>query len=381
LHFETLPSFVLQRKTLTDPVEVGWGSEKGVIRIRKEIEELPDWVLDYFQSEGFEADRYSLFEAAHASDMSYSDFVALREFLSKQHDSSELISFPEWLTRLRDVFPVLFVTDQRLVVDSQQMSRSSSGPLIRSRRAHRDAGRPFRRAVEAASRDISERMRRVDSDYARVSQRQDRLFPRDVLSAMRHQETVSEDELRSLLHEVETRRGYLRDVGLLDRDLAYEPKLAAESIKEESVRPVIATFLRSTLTKYEVLEDLSNRLRIFKTFLDERFSPKEMIIDRREGLRFSLPDGSKIPPSKLSSGEQQMMVLAYEILFRAEPGTLVMIDEPEISLHVLWQDTLIDSLTDMAKPNRLQFLMATHSPVIVASHPEFEYSLDMEFDG
>ena len=75
-----------------------------------------------------------------------------------------------------------------------------------------------------------------------------------------------------------------------------------------------------------------------------------------------------------------MMVLAYEILFRASPKTLVIVDEPEISLHVLWQDTLIEDLASMGDPSQLQFLRATHSPVLLASHPELERSLDQAAD-
>jgi len=39
----------------------------------------------------------------------------------------------------------------------------------------------------------------------------------------------------------------------------------------------------------------------------------------------------------LSSGEQQEVVMLYELLFCVQPGTLVLIDEPELSLHVVWQ--------------------------------------------
>lgn len=143
---------------------------------------------------------------------------------------------------------------------------------------------------------------------------------------------------------------------------------------------MIATFLRSTLEKLEVLEDLSARLQLFQSFLNERFAGKSMRLNRRDGVRFALDGESLIRPRDLSSGEQQMMVLAYEILFRAGEGTLVILDEPEISLHVLWQDTLIENLAGMGRASRLQFLLATHSPVLLASHPELERSLDRDVD-
>ena len=93
-------------------------------------------------------------------------------------------------------------------------------------------------------------------------------------------------------------------------------------------------------------------------------------------MRFRLTDNEEITAGQLSSGEQQMMVLAYEILFRAKPGTLIIVDEPEISLHVLWQDSLIDDFAAMGHASQMQFLLATHSPVLLATHPELERSLD-----
>ena len=82
-------------------------------------------------------------------------------------------------------------------------------------------------------------------------------------------------------------------------------------------------------------------------------------------------------PAQLSSGEQQLVVLAYEIIFRTERETLVIIDEPEISLHIMWQDSLISDLQRIGKPSQLQFLMATHSPAILAANPELERPLDI----
>lgn len=70
-----------------------------------------------------------------------------------------------------------------------------------------------------------------------------------------------------------------------------------------------------------------------------------------------------------------MMVLAYEILFKSREDTLIIIDEPELSLHMLWQDTLIDDLQRMGSASGVHFLMATHSPMILAGHSDLERPL------
>jgi hypothetical protein len=262
------------------------------------------------------------------------------------------------------------VTDQRLVVEAQ-------GDGSRSAKNRRKSSRL---AVEAASADIAGKMLQVDSAYARASQLQDRGFPREVIEAMNVPEVIPLSDLERLVAEVERTRKRLREVGLLDSDEGFEPVLAAESLEQENVRPVIAAFLRSTVRKLNVLQDLEGRLRAFKDFLDERFTGKDMTLGRHDGVRFLLKGQSSasIRPAQLSSGEQQMMVLAYEILFRTQERTLVIVDEPEISLHVLWQDTLIENLTAMGASNSLQYLLATHSPMLLASHPEIERSLDAE---
>lgn len=82
-------------------------------------------------------------------------------------------------------------------------------------------------------------------------------------------------------------------------------------------------------------------------------------------------------PSGLSSGEQQILVLAYEVLFRSESQTLVLIDEPELSLHVLWQDTFVEDLTRMGRVRSLQFILATHSPSLIGGRDDLKRSLDL----
>jgi len=67
---------------------------------------------------------------------------------------------------------------------------------------------------------------------------------------------------------------------------------------------VIATFLRSTLLKLAVLENLSMRLRVFKTFLDGHFGPGKVVrLTRKDGVLFRLDGHTEITPAQLSSGE------------------------------------------------------------------------------
>ncbi len=71
-----------------------------------------------------------------------------------------------------------------------------------------------------------------------------------------------------------------------------------------------------------------------------------------------------------------MLVLAYEILFETPRGTLLLIDEPEISLHVGWQRTFVDDIAAMGRPRGISFLLASHSPSLIGGREELKRSLD-----
>lgn len=71
--------------------------------------------------------------------------------------------------------------------------------------------------------------------------------------------------------------------------------------------------------------------------------------------------------SDLSSGEQQVLLLLGKIMASAGPGKVLLIDEPEISLHVRWQQLLPGCFSLMAEQLQTRFVIATHSPTLIAN--------------
>lgn len=80
--------------------------------------------------------------------------------------------------------------------------------------------------------------------------------------------------------------------------------------------------------------------------------------------------GGITPFRDLSSGEQQIVSLVVKILAHAQRDCLMLIDEPEISLHVSWQRVLPRVLSIIARNFSCDILVATHSPLIISSAPE-----------
>jgi predicted ATP-binding protein involved in virulence len=53
------------------------------------------------------------------------------------------------------------------------------------------------------------------------------------------------------------------------------------------------------------------------------------------------------------------------LLFSARSGSLVLIDEPEISMHAAWKHSFLDDISEVAKLSELQIVLATHSSAII----------------
>lgn len=57
--------------------------------------------------------------------------------------------------------------------------------------------------------------------------------------------------------------------------------------------------------------------------------------------------------------------MLYDLLFSVAAGSLVLMDEPEIFLHVSWQKLFLDDILRIADSSNLRFIIATHSPTII----------------
>jgi ABC-type transport system involved in cytochrome c biogenesis ATPase subunit len=272
---------------------------------------------------------------------------------------------PDWLSEIVDAFNVLFITDRRLVLEDKRLDGKEG------------AAESVSTAVTAYARDLRSRVLSALSDYGEQAQALDRAFPNKVLRAMRAAAATDRNRRAAVaaLRRVEQKRERLQNAGLIQSD---EPPPALEKNLNTSEIAFIQTYAENALTKYEVLDPLLGRVTALTAFLNTRYVGKQIVLDREHGFVVELVDESVLEPAALSSGEQQMLVLAYQIIFLASPQTLVLIDEPELSLHVTWQTTLVDDLLAMGAASQLSFILATHSPTLIGGRRALRRSLDRQ---
>ncbi len=70
-----------------------------------------------------------------------------------------------------------------------------------------------------------------------------------------------------------------------------------------------------------------------------------------------------IPSYKLSSGEKQMLIILLSVLVQNRKPYVLFMDEPEVSLHIEWQQRLVALVRDL-NPN-VQVILTTHSPAVI----------------
>ena len=110
---------------------------------------------------------------------------------------------------------------------------------------------------------------------------------------------------------------------------------------------------------------LAESIIVFLDIVNRLFCNKEIYLNERNQLSVRLDDGNGIPINKLSAGEKQIIIIFYRLLFHTKPGCLAIVDEPEISLHVSWQQKIGSLFLDICRTRDIQILVATHSPMII----------------
>ena len=101
----------------------------------------------------------------------------------------------------------------------------------------------------------------------------------------------------------------------------------------------------------------------FHDLLDELYAETgKKVIRTANEIRF-LQIGEELTAYQLSSGEKQMLVILLTVLVEDSQPYVLFMDEPEVSLHVDWQEQLIDLILKL-NPN-VQIILTTHSPAVI----------------
>jgi predicted ATP-binding protein involved in virulence len=282
--------------------------------------------------------------------------LGLDEILERFADDlpvqKRLVEEPPWVKSLKSAIPIRLIETQRLL----------SFRYARRQRGFEHQAPLLTLAVAKYSEELANAIQAKLTEYASLSQSLDRTFPsRLVKTATADRLTM--EELRKRLAELEDKRSRLMAVGFLDKEQEIDFRDLQQI--DESNQNVLSVYVSDVQQKLSVFDELTNKIDLFVKIISGRFLYKQLTINKKDGFLFRTLDGKTLPPSNLSSGEQHEIVLLYELLFKVSRNSLILIDEPELSLHIAWQQVFLRDLLDITQLAGIDVLIATHSPQII----------------
>ena len=143
-----------------------------------------------------------------------------------------------------------------------------------------------------------------------------------------------------------------------------------------SILPLIPrtrVMIRAAQNLEEEREEIFTPLRTYEKTMSSFFGDKALTVLNNGEIKIDSLVGSNdeprsLPIERLSSGEKQILILLTQALLEHEDPVVYLADEPELSLHVTWQEKLIEALDTLG--GQTQIIVATHSPDIVGPYTE-----------
>lgn len=308
-----------------------------------------------------------------------SPFEPITEDLWQDPSDGEVIHFNELVarygprTRARNSFrstvpaeledfvsqvPSFLIETQRLRTDEYQGREESTWLGRPHERPH------ARSRIKKQAQHISSLLNEAQTEHSRITQRLDRTFPNRVLRAAQQGPSLDASAIRErydVQNDFRSRLGKVASVSL-DVELSLPP----DGELEPWALALLDLYLDDAHTKLEPFNDLLDKIELLEQIINGRLLRKRLAVTDQEGLTVIHSETDRpIQLESLSSGEQHEIILMIDLLFQVPKGAVVLIDEPEISLHVAWQLAFIPDVKKIADLVGFRFVVATHSPQII----------------
>lgn len=239
----------------------------------------------------------------------------------------------------------------------------------------------YRSAVTKCSDELKDLISNAIKSSADITSALDSTYPNRLVKNLREKNDYTYAQLNEELSDLNEKRKYLSAAGLVID--AQDTELAV--IQDEHNDLIVISmkqYVEDSKLKLEPYENLAKKISLYMSILSNRFKHKRFKVSKENGFIFTSIVNTKddqpmeIDLTKLSSGEQHELVLFYKLIFNSAPGDLVLIDEPELSLHISWQNQFINDLKRVTEINRFTAVIATHSPDIISSNWDLRVELE-----
>lgn len=213
--------------------------------------------------------------------------------------------------------------------------------------------------------DIPNKLKNLMSDlsenYSQIANQLDNTYPTRLFDT---EMGIDQNAYKYKMDEMSKKFEKLKEYDISDM------KVFSNVLFKEEHSKALKVYFDDFDKKYEVYEKYILMCDLYTQIVNDRLSFKKVKISKEKGLSVYEIDNETelVDLNRLSSGEKQVIVLFFELIFDTPNDILLLIDEPEISLHISWQKTFINDLLKIAIYKKFKIIIATHSPQIISNH-------------
>jgi energy-coupling factor transporter ATP-binding protein EcfA2 len=282
--------------------------------------------------------------------------------------------------------------------ERERLFAANTKQSLRARRIIRGSLAAGLMETQVMVRDTYRRLRLIEGRHS------ERLRESILLSAFRYYDfSFLEKNVKSLVPD------WVEQKQILERKAEINTALSKIGLSGDKITNVLETFFQRleglfasmgkieqskgvpiewVINKAQIdrVSDLIQVIDVHRSEVDKLFAPiskflesinsfymdtgKSLSIDTVGQLKIQRPDKTYAPVEALSSGERQLLIMFAHLIFNEfeNRSNVFIIDEPELSLHLKWQERFVTKAIEVSP--KTQLILATHSPEIIAGYEQ-----------
>lgn len=300
------------------------------------------------------------------------DSIAEVSDLLKSTGSHQVIYLPTYRRieqDLKAVFPNVEDEQLRKLTSAAEVESASRtrGHIELVQFGMQDVEKKIAEELETIQRRMRAQLSSLTASYLQdiIRYRADKVEPALV-------ELMSDEVVKAVLSRVEDNTLSLDDKREVENAIR---RLRVDATQADARDRYLTYFFSRLLEIYQGLSSSESSIRRLFDTCNRYLERKRLFYNDTDYSSHILEkDGSELSWRVLSSGEKQVVSLFTHLFLSQEASQIVLIDEPELSLSVPWQKSL---LPDISKSENCKLLVAvTHSPFIYANELD-SYAVDL----
>lgn len=148
----------------------------------------------------------------------------------------------------------------------------------------------------------------------------------------------------------------------------------ASRVKKQQIQTVLNPFLDSIQRRIRALDEVHRLITALESEIRKYLSGKTVTLHILEGLTIS-DNAGPLDLESLSSGEKQLIFLLCSAAVARNKRSIILIDEPELSLNYKWQRMIAGSLAKISSGGETQYILASHSIEIITRYVGASFEL------